>query len=155
MPKILDVSTGYKPRYHQQILHNLVKRFNVLVCHRRFGKSVFVVNEILDTLINCPLHNPQAAYVGPYRDQTKRIVWKYFKDFTKNIPGAKPNEAELRIDIPREHDIIQIYVMGADNLITFEGMYFDIIALDEYGRIDPSLWKTQIRATLADRKGRA
>lgn len=147
---VKKISTGYKPRSQQADLHRKVKRFNVLVCHRRFGKSVFVVNEIIDTLLRCPYKNPQAAYVAPYRDQAKRIIWQYFKDFTKAIPGVKYNEAELRIDIQRKDDIIRAYVMGADNPITFEGMYFDIIALDEYGRIDPRLWSTQIRATLSD-----
>jgi hypothetical protein len=155
MAKTQLISTGYKPRPIQAELHQKAKRFNVLVAHRRLGKSIWAVNEVIDVLLQCPHKHPQGVYMAPYREQAKKVVWQYFKDYTKMIPGMKPNEAELRIDIPRQDDVVKIYVMGCDNPVSFEGLYFDIAVLDEYGRIAPSVWSTQIRATLADRKGKA
>ena len=34
MVKKLVIETGYTPRVLQEILHNSLKRFNVVVCHR-------------------------------------------------------------------------------------------------------------------------
>jgi len=34
------ITIPYKPRELQQQVHKSLKRFNVLVCHRRFGKTV-------------------------------------------------------------------------------------------------------------------
>ncbi len=69
------ISTGYQPRKHQDWLHNNLRRFNVVVCHRRFGKSVFAINEMLDKALRCPHRNPQYAYIGPSYGQVERIAW--------------------------------------------------------------------------------
>ena len=99
--KVHNVSTGYDPHTHQLSIHNELKRFSVLVCHRRFGKTVFSIMEMIDRALRSDLKNPQFAYIAPTYGQAKRVAWEYLKDFTKNIPGAKANEAELRVDIPR------------------------------------------------------
>ena len=39
----------YTPRPLQREVHNNLKRFNVLVCHRRFGKSVLSINQLIKT----------------------------------------------------------------------------------------------------------
>jgi hypothetical protein len=38
--KVHEIDIPYKPRPLQREVHKSLKRFNVLVCHRRFGKSV-------------------------------------------------------------------------------------------------------------------
>jgi hypothetical protein len=151
----VSISTGYTPRVHQDELHRQLQRFNVLVMHRRFGKTVFCINEIIDKGLQCQNKNPQYAYFAPFYGQAKRVAWDYFKDFTKNIPGVIVNEAELRIDIPRpaNGDRIRFMLMGADNLAAARGMYFDGVVLDEYAEMDPSFWGQIIRPALADRKG--
>lgn len=44
--KIKNITTGYEPRPLQKILHNYLRRFNVLVCHRRFGKRIPITYDI-------------------------------------------------------------------------------------------------------------
>ena len=41
--KTAKVATGYKPRPLQAEIHRKLKRFSVLVCHRRFGKTVLCI----------------------------------------------------------------------------------------------------------------
>ena len=53
------IGTSYRPRALQHKVHLQLKRFNVLVCHRRFGKTVMIVNEIIDRALTNPLRNPQ------------------------------------------------------------------------------------------------
>lgn len=149
------VSTGYVPRPFQAKLHRLVRRFSVLVIHRRFGKTVFSVNHIIDRGLRNPRPNPQYAYVAPFRDQAKRVAWDMVKQYTKNIPGVEINEAELRVDIPRpdKGDRVRIILMGADNYDATRGMYLDGLVLDEYAQINPIAWEEVFRPALSDRLG--
>ena len=153
--KIKRISTGYRPRPLQKVIHNSMKRFNVLVLHRRFGKTVLSINETIDRALRCSLKNPQYAYVAPTYGQAKRIAWEYLKDYTKGIPGAKPNEAELRVDIPRPHrkDKIRFMLLGSENPDTLRGIYLDGVVLDEFAVCDPTIWGQVVRPALADREG--
>jgi len=151
--QVIDV--GYEPRPFQARLHTRLRRFNVLVCHRRFGKTVFSIMEMIDKGLRCELKNPQYAYIAPTYGQAKRVAWEYLKDFTKNIPGAKVNEGELRVDIdrPDRGDKIRFMLLGAENPDSLRGIYLDGVILDEYAQCDPTIWGQVIRPALSDRGG--
>lgn len=151
----VEVETGYTPRVLQQYLHSHLKRFSVLVCHRRFGKTVFAINEMVDQGLRCILKNPQYAYVAPTYGQAKRVAWEFLKEYTRDIPNRKVNEAELRIDIHRSdrRDHIRYILLGAENPDTLAGMYLDGVLLDEYSLMNPKVWSTILRPALSDRKG--
>ena len=51
------ITIPYKPRELQQQVHKNLKRFNVLVCHRRFGKTVLTVNELIKRVYNVNYHD--------------------------------------------------------------------------------------------------
>lgn len=152
---VKKISTGYVPRKFQAELHAKLKRFNVIVAHRRFGKSVFSLNEMIDRALRNTLKNPQYAYLAPTFGQAKRVAWQYLKDYTANIPGAEPNEQDLRIDIPRpkQGDRIRMMLLGAENPMALKGIYLDGVIMDEYAEMNPSAWREVIRPTLSDRKG--
>jgi phage terminase large subunit len=149
------IETGYKPRPLQAELHRTVRRFSVVVCHRRFGKTVWALNHMIDSGLRCQLHNPQYAYLAPTYGQAKRVAWDYLKQFTANIPGVVVNEADLRIDIPRPSrgDRIRFMLLGAENPMALKGIYLDGNILDEYGEMNPLAWREVIRPALSDRKG--
>jgi hypothetical protein len=156
--KVID--TGYKPRPLQQELHRSLKRFNVLVCHRRFGKTVFATNDMIDQALHLyasrKLPRPRFAYIAPDYGMAKRIVWDYFKAYTKNIPGAVANENELRIDISMfgdETDTLRFQLWGAEKPDKLVGTYLDGAILDEFGVMNPAVWTTALRPQLSDRKG--
>ena len=160
--KIKKVGTGYIPRPLQQKLHEQLKRFNVLVCHRRFGKTVFAINELLDQALRNPMRNPQYAYIAPTYKQAKKIAWKYLKDYTRRIPGAFPNKSELTVYIQRPNHIdpitgekdpdeIAIMLIGADDPDSLRGLYLDGAILDEYAQCDPIIWGEIVRPALGDR----
>jgi hypothetical protein len=154
---IKEVTTGYKPRPHQLYLHQNLKRFNVIVCHRRFGKTHFALNTLIDKALKCQLRNPQMAYLAPTYGQAKRVAWDLLKDYVKNIPGIEINESELRIDIPRPHlqDKIRFLLLGAENPDALRGLYLDYVVLDEYAEMNPDVWNLVIRPALSDRLGGA
>jgi hypothetical protein len=154
--KIKRVTTGYTPRPLQAEIHKSLQRFNVLVLHRRFGKTVLSINEMVDRALRLTdKKSPQFAYIAPTYGQAKRVAWEYVKDFTRQIPGAKANEADLRVDIPRpkQDDKIRIMLLGAENPGSIRGIYLDGVVLDEYAEMDPVIWAQVIRPALADRQG--
>lgn len=149
------IETGYHPRPHQQILHSRLKRFNVLVCHRRFGKTVFALNEMIDRALRCKLQNPQYAYIAPTYGQAERVAWQYLQDFTKDLPGVKPNQQKLTIEIPRPEtrDRLKFMLLSAEKPEALKGIYLDGVILDEYAECNPIIWTEVIRPALSDRKG--
>jgi phage terminase large subunit len=151
----IEVDTGYRPRDLQYRLHQQVRRFNVLVMHRRFGKSVWAINHMIARALKNPRQNPQYAYLAPTYGQVKRIAWDYLKHYTRDIPGATPNEAELRVDIPRKamRDRVRFYLLGAESPDSIRGVYLDGVNLDEYAEMDHDIFVSVLRPALSDRQG--
>lgn len=151
----VTISTEYVPRPLQAKLHPSLKRFNVIVCHRRWGKTVFSINELLDQAFRNTREGPQYGYIAPTYGQAERIAWDMLKKYTKNIPGVEYNESKLRCVIPRRNrgDKITIYLLGAENPDSIRGIYLDGVILDEFAEMDPRIWGQVVRPALADRKG--
>lgn len=161
--EIKKIKTGYVPRPLQNILHSQLRRFNVLVCHRRFGKTVFAINEMIDRALNNPLRNPHYAYIAPTYKQAKKVAWQYIVDFTRFLPNIKVNKSELTVYIERpgrvdpvtgelDPDTIEISLLGADDPDSVRGVYLDGAIIDEYAQCHPTIWGQIIRPALADRK---
>ena len=161
--EVKNIKTGYMPRPLQQVLHNSLKRFNVLVCHRRFGKTVCMVNELIDRALLNPLRNPHYAYIAPTYKQAKKIAWQYFVDYTRFLPGVTTNKSELTVYIERpgrrdpvtgelDPDTIEITLLGADDPDAIRGIYLDGSIIDEFAQCDPIIWGQVVRPALADRK---
>ena len=154
--EVVEISTGYAPRPLQSEIHQRIARFSVLAIHRRFGKTVLSINQGIHVGLNCPLPNPHISFISPLYKQSKTVAWDYLKEFTRNIPGAKAYESELRVDIPRgPNDVMRFQLFGADNPDSLRGMYHDYAIFDEYGNQPPSIWFEVVSPALADRLGGA
>lgn len=150
------IKTGYYPRAYQEALHQALKRFNVIVCHRRFGKTIFSLNEMIDKGLRNTLKNPQYAYIAPNYGQAKRVAWEPLKEYIKHLPGVTINEAELRVDVPRGdpyNDRVRFLLLGAENPGSVRGIYLDGVILDEFAECDPIIWAQVVRPALSDRLG--
>lgn len=155
--QVTVISTGYYPRPLQAELHRKLTRFSVLALHRRFGKTVLAINELIDRAINCPLQNPQVCYIAPYLIQAKRIAWKVLKQYTWQIPGVRQYESELKVVIPLGEggNEATIQLFGADHPDSLRGIYLDHCVFDEYGLQPVSIWTEVVRPALSDRHGGA
>lgn len=129
--------------------HGRTQRWACLVAHRRAGKTVAAVNDLIRAAVTCKTENPQFAYIAPFRSQAKSVAWDYLKRFSKPIAKAA-NEAELQIDLING---ARIRLFGADNADAMRGLGFDGIFMDEYGDFRPSVWGHVIRPTLSDKQG--
>jgi len=126
------------------------ERWACLVAHRRAGKTVACVADLIDAALRCQNPDPRFAYVAPFYVQAKDVAWGYLKRFTAPIDGVKFNEAELRVDLPNG---ARIRLYGADNYDRMRGVYLDGVVLDEYADMPPAAWTEVIRPALADREG--
>ena len=152
----MNVEIPYTPRPLQARLHRDRKRFTCLVCHRRFGKTVWSANELIRTAVTCKHPSPVVAYVAPTYSQAKRVAWGYIKQFTEPLAKAgrvKYWDTELKCEIDRGKDKATIYLLGAENPDAIRGMYLDGCVLDEYANMDPRLWGEIVRPAVSDRKG--
>lgn len=146
------VTIPYTPREHFLGFHNRETRWSCIVAHRRAGKTVAVVNDLIKSALTCPLNNPRVAYIAPYYAQAKSVAWDYAKEFSAPIPGVKFNESELKITYPNG---ATLRLFGADNYDALRGLYLDAVALDEMADFPPDAWPKVIRPALSDRRGSA
>lgn len=148
----MKVTIPYSPRYPQNEIHEQLDshRFAVLVAHRRMGKTVLAVNQLIKRSITDRKKRGFYGYVAPYRTQAEQIAWGYLKHFTEGIPFVKYNEQKLQLTMPNGA-VIRIF--GADSPDSLRGLYFDGIVLDEVAQMKPEVWGEIIRPALADRKG--
>ena len=143
---------NYRPRKLVKSFHKRQERFAVIVAHRRFGKTVAAINDLIKTALTTNLKNVRVAYIAPYYRQAKAIAWDYLLEYTQDVEGVVYNVAELRADFPNG---ARFRLFGADNYDAMRGLYFDSVVLDEPADFPANAWPTVIRPSLADRKGKA
>ena len=157
MSKTIIIPYSPRPIWKKEIHPALDgKKLAVLVCHRRFGKTVGIINQMIKMALLNQLRAPQYAYIAPFRNQAKRIAWEYLKYYTRVIPDVRVNESELYVELPSRNKNspgARIYILGADYPDTLRGMYLDGVVLDEYAQIKPNLYGEIIVAAVADRDG--
>lgn len=144
------VTIPYGPRNVFKPFHDRKQRWACIVAHRRAGKTVACINDLVKAAICCTGPEPRFAYIAPFYTQAKDVAWVYLKKFSLCIPGAEANESELRVDLPGNK---RIRLYGAENYDRLRGLYFDGVVLDEYADMDPRVWPEVIRPALSDRKG--
>ncbi len=147
-----EVVIPYRPRPQMLAYHARKERWACIVAHRRYGKTVGVVNGLIRTCLTSQKGSTRCAYIAPFYSQAKAIAWDYAKFYSSVVPGIRVNESELRIDYPTG---ARLRLFGADNYDAMRGLYFDDAALDEPADFPPNAWPTVIRPALADRQGRA
>ena len=147
-----QVKIPYKPRELQAEMHTSVRRWNVLVMHRRFGKTVWAVNHLIKYALTCELPRPRVAFIAPTFTQAKRIAWDYVKYYASVIPGVSFNETELRVDFPNGG---RLMLLSAENPDSLRGIYLDLCVFDEFGMQNPRVWGEVVRPALSDRQGAA
>lgn len=131
--------------------HERVERWAVLVCHRRAGKTVAVINDLIKRAILCTKPKPRFAYVAPYYAQAKDVVWSYLCHYAGAFPDLRISESELYVEFPHNNARVRLY--GADNYNRMRGIYLDGVALDEPADMSPRAWPEVIRPALSDRLG--
>lgn len=144
------IESRFTPHKNQQIIRNSTARFKIVVAGRRFGKTVFALNELINEALS---HSGvRGWYVAPTYRQAKDIAWKLLFSYLPQEFIAKKNESELSIDLINGSEIS---LKGADNPDSLRGVGLHFVVLDEYAEMKPETWTEIIRPMLVDTKGKA
>lgn len=147
----MKIKMEYAPRGKFVDIHAALDthRFSVVVAHRRFGKTVGLINQTIKKALSNERIRPQYAIVAPFLKQVKMIAWEYLKYYTKVFPKTKVNESELWVEFLGR----RVQLFGADNPDAMRGAYFDGVILDEYAQIKQDVWDEIIFPAITDRDG--
>jgi phage terminase large subunit len=139
----------YAPRKAFLSFHERTQRWACLVAHRRAGKTVAAINDIIRAAMFAKSQSPLYGYCAPYRSQAKSVAWDYLKVYAAPVT-RETNESELTVELING---AKIRLFGADNADAMRGLGFDGIYLDEYGDFKPSVFGNVIRPALSDKQG--
>jgi len=144
-----NIKLKYRPRPIFADFHKRKQRWSIVIAHRRAGKTVACINDLIIKagLENKP--NGRYAYIAPYHSQAKSIAWDYLLRYSQPL-YRKHNQSELWVELVNGS---RIRLFGADNPDALRGMYLDGVILDEYADMKPSVWGAVLRPLLSDRMG--
>lgn len=144
-----DIIIPYRPRAQFRAYHNRPHRWALMLAHRRAGKTVATVNELIKDAIQVP---GRYAYIAPYYVQAKDIAWNYLKHYSAPLikVGGKVNEADLSVTLPNT-STIRLY--GAENAERLRGIGLHGVVCDEYADFPPYVWAEILLPTLSDARG--
>jgi phage terminase large subunit len=153
MPEGGTLVLNYTPRAEFIPYHERRQRHAVQICHRRAGKTVACINELLMRAIAHPVPKKppgRFGFISPTYTQSKDVAWEYLKSYSRPFLCEQPNESELRVDLWNGS---RIRLYGADNPDSLRGLGFDGLVIDEYADVSPNLYPAVLRPALSDRKG--
>ncbi len=134
------------PHPAQKTVLDSKARFKVLMCGRRFGKSLIAQLVALITVSK----GQRVAYITP----TYLLAKSFFHELDKSLPATvKRNASDLTIEM--NGGIIRFFT--GERMDNLRGMKFHLAIIDEASYI-PNLedgWINSIRPTLTDFKGKA
>ena len=148
--KVAKLSLGYEARQQFRPFHARKQRWACIVAHRRAGKTVSCIMDLIDAALRSTSPDARFAYISPTYAQSKDSVWLYLKRFTAAIPGVEQRESDLMVVFANG---ARVRLYGSDNYNRMRGIFLDGCVLDEYADMAPRAWPEVIRPALADRHG--
>lgn len=147
----MEVVLPYKPHATQLPIHLDAHRYKVVCCGRRWGKSAFALNEIIDKALRKP---GRYWIIAPSYVQAKNIYWRDNQRGLRHwLPDAlikRKNETELYVEL-KNGSLIEL--KGADNEDSLRGTGLDGVVLDEFADFSPTVWTHIVRPMLLDTNG--
>jgi len=170
------VVVPYHPRNWAKGLHASLKRWGVLLLHRRAGKTTAVINhhqraalddgwekrrllnlrpDLTEKQLDELIHPPGGRHYGhimPFRTQAKLVAWDKVKYYARVIPGVKFNESELLVRYPNGN---KLQLFGADDPDAFRGFAGSGLSFDEYSQQPANIFSEVLSKALGDHLGYA
>jgi len=166
------IQIPYSPRNWAKPLHDSLERWAVIVLHRRAGKTTAILNhhqraalddawetrrlkfllpDASDSHIARLLKRRVYWHVMPSYHQCKVTgAWDTLKEISRVVPGAKPNESDLKVDYPNGN---RVQLVGADDPDRLRGPGLSGLSLDEYSQIRSNAFSEVLSKALADHLG--
>lgn len=117
-----------KLRSWQKLFMLNAKNFNVLVIHRRAGKTLWSILYLIIQALKKPGYY---WYIAPTYKQAKNIAFDLLSKYTKRIEWTEVNIAELKITLINWS---KIQLFGADNPDSLRWLDLKGVIFDEYAQ---------------------
>ena len=124
-------------------------RFKVLVCGRRWGKTILSLMYLLKDPFQA---NERRYFITPTYRMGRTIVFPVLRRMFTQFNGAKLNETEMSV---RFENGAEFAVKGADNEHALRGVELTKVVMDEMAYIKPHVWEEIVYPMLATTKGSA
>lgn len=137
----------------QKKIVNSNKRFRVVNCGRRFGKTTLSVYEMVGKAV--AKKDRQICYIAKTYQQARDICWTMLKKIVNPV-AYSINEHRLEITLKtQDNGESKIFLKGWESVEPLRGMKFDFLVLDEVASYRNFLigWHEVLRPTLTDTKG--
>lgn len=134
------------PHINQITVIESNERFRIVVCGRRWGKTVVGQIEITEAALD----GKACWWLAPTYSMAEH-VWRELKHACRDL-RVTINQQNRRLDFPGGGWIAIKSAHTPDNL---RGAGLDFVVLDEAAFMEPSVWPQIIRPMLLDRKGHA
>jgi hypothetical protein len=153
-----DGTVSRSPEPGQKAIIDSQARYKVVVCGRRWGKSVLGINESLKKAQS--KNNSTVWYIAPTYGQAKTIAWRFLLSRLQLFPKSyqerlRIQENQLQVTFPNGSVLA---LKGVDNPDSLRGSGLDYVVLDEYAMDNYQrypVWREIVRPALADRGGGA
>jgi len=122
-------------------------RFKVLVCGRRWGKTVLSIMYLLKDQFEA---GERRWFITPTYRQGKMIVFPILRQMFAGFTGAKLNESEMSVVFDNGAELA---VKGADNEHNLRGVELTKCVMDEMAYIKPHVWEEIVYPMLATTQG--
>ena len=124
-------------------------RFKVLVCGRRWGKTVLSLMYLMKEEFQ---PNERRWFITPTYRQGKMIVFPILRQMFQGFTGAKLNESEMSVLFDNGAELA---VKGADNEHNLRGVELTKCVMDEMAYIKSHVWEEIVYPMLATTQGTA
>ena len=119
---VLNVEMDYCPRKVFEDFHDRQERWSLIVAHRRCGKTVLCINDLIYKALMDDKEDGRYAYIAPYYSQAKNIAWDYLVKFSQPVL-KKANQSELWVELING---ARIRLYGADSPDGLRGIFLDL-----------------------------
>ena len=152
--RFFEQFAGVKPYDAQCDLLRQRSRYKILLCGRRWGKTLYLAMELLWYIhwlheMNHP--RPRVRLVAPEHPQIREVM-NYFTEFC-----AKANLPLREIKDPKDPHFlagrVRLEPRSAKNRTSHRGPGLSLVVLDEVSDIDPDLYYYSIAPSLSDYQG--
>jgi len=150
MMAVSEVRVKLRPLQQDALKSLDSRRYGVLICHRRFGKTVLAVSRLCRNATAAGSRY-RGAYIAPTYRQAKDVAWDYLKKIAL-AAGAKLSEVELRADFPNG---ARIRLYGAENPDSLRGLDLCDVVFDEVAQMPFSMWSEIVLPMLLSTHGTA
>ena len=149
MPTQIRIKLPAPHAAQRQVLAE-AKRFNVLSCGRRFGKTTLGIDRIVKPALES---FPTAWFAPNYK--TLLEAWRSIQETLAPVIVSR-NNAEFRLEL-RGGGSVTMFSLDTEVSETTRGRAFKCVVVDEAALVKnlKATWENAIRATLADHKGDA